>query len=218
MRHLARLGLALLGLAVAFPLAANAGDAPARKTRHLCPNCQLMEAQRQAGNVPIVVEGPGPGPEAGCLACQAQNGMSAPVVVGDAPGYAQLGGSNPGLASLGGARVLSTDPMPIGVVQASYNNASPLPAAAAGMPRGPQMPGMAAMPPQGPAVPPAPTPWLPPRHRRPSVIAHLFGVDGFGRRGEVRAEQQAAMHAAIPVGQGPSRNVSELPANLVFGK
>ncbi len=63
MRRLAPIGLALLGLALVVP-AATWGDSE----RHLCPRCQMLEAQRQAGDATVVI--PNAPPVPGCAPWQ----------------------------------------------------------------------------------------------------------------------------------------------------
>ena len=66
-------------------------------------------------------------------------------------------------------------------------------------------------------IPPPQTPMGPP-HRRPSVLGHLFGLDGLGHLGESRRARRAAAHAAIPVGNVGTKLPNEVPASLVYGR
>lgn len=202
MRRLASLGWSVCGLALLVTSTASAGG----KSGHLCPNCQLQKAIRDAGNAPLVINN-APGadlmpPAAPCLTC-------APGSGGEAPGYASLAGPTP----YPGGTILSTEPAPLGVVRAGFHQQyQGAPAALA--------PGLAAAPGHavGPQVPPAPTGWVPRRTSRPSVIAHLFGLDGFGRRRAERAERAASEHAALRLGMPPEASaVTGLPAAAVYG-
>jgi hypothetical protein len=68
------------------------------------------------------------------------------------------------------------------------------------------------------AIPPAPTA-ITRSHHRPSVIAHLLGLDGMGRWGEARRARAASAHAATRVGNPAALGaVSELPASVVYGR
>lgn len=240
MRRLAPLCLALLGAGLARPAAAQPGPsadcpscaagaampgyaggpgfAPGPDTsRHShphtrrCPKCQLDRAQRQAGHNQLIVTGPdgGPSGDVPCVSCAGGPGM---VIMGEAPGLAMLG---PGTRS-----VVSPEPAPIGVVQAGFRPG----AGAAGMPPGGAMtmarPGYGMMPghPGGPMVPPAQTPVGGGRHRRTSVLGHLFGLDGFGHMGDGRRARAASTHAATRVGNLGTAPMSEIPASFVYGR
>jgi hypothetical protein len=174
-------------------------------TRH-CPKCQLERAQRHAGNNQLVIHGPDGLPDgAPCAAC-AQGAM----VAGEAPGIAMLG---PGTTS-----IVSPEPAPIGVVQASYRpgGAGPLAPSAAMMGYGAR-PGMVPGYPVG-AVPPPQTAYLG-SHRRPSVLGHLFGLDSRVSWGEAHRARLMSAHAATRVGNPAAlAPITELPASVVYGR
>jgi hypothetical protein len=143
-----------------------------------------------------------------CTACQGGS-PSAPVYVtqGEAPGYSVLSSS-----------VVASDPMPIGVMRTSYNTQesnAPGYATVGPVPgRGPQ------------AAPTAPQPAMtssgmdfvsPPRHKRPHILSHLFGLDAFGHRREMIEAERKSDHAALRYGQ-TNEAVTELPASLVYGQ
>lgn len=229
--RLLALGLAA-GLLAVVPTAAQAGKpkCPHSNGSYKCPSCQLADAQRKAGDRPIVVSGPSPielsAP--GCAACAASGGEVVMMGTGEAPGVAHLGGAHPGgVVMPGGGHMVSNEPAPIGVVRPSHDMSARQTAfnggAAAfdpthGPSRAPSMmsaPGMG-MPPG--YIPPAPTP-MDSQHRRTSILGHLFGLDGIGRFGESRAARQAAAHAAIPMGPpAAAGRPTELPASMVYGR
>jgi hypothetical protein len=235
--------LLVLGLAVAvlaLPGAARAGlpviaskkpKCPHSTGAHKCPACQLADAQREAGSVPIVVNGPTPPGLAapGCAACAASGGT---IVMdsGEAPGVAHLGGNHPGGVMMpGGGYRISGEPTPIGVVRAGYDldaHRAPAPGLGGGFdpthgaprPSGPVMMGSPGMGMSMGAIPPAPTP-MGTNSRRTSVLGHMMGLDGFGRFGQARAARKAAEHAAIPMGAPAAYGrPTEVPASMVYGR
>lgn len=226
MRRFVSLGLTVLGLAIAVPCVAEAGPCPTcdainqgnrgllgrpSKSRHLCPKCQLDAALRESGSNPVVIHNAaGPdmlppgvsgmngmqGMPGACAACEA----SAPS--GEPAGYAALGT---------GGTIISTEPTPIGLMRAGFQpQAGPVPATAA------SPMGMAGHP---TLIPAAPTGWQPRRSHRTSVIAHLFGLDGFGQWRADRAEARASQHARLPLGSTPGTGpVTDVPASAVYGR
>lgn len=230
--RLMALGLAA-GLLAVVPNAAQAGKpkCPHSTGSYKCPSCQVADAQRKAGNRPIVISGAAPielsAP--GCASCAASGGGVVMMHDGEAPGVAHLGGAHPGGVVMPGAGVLAShEPAPIGVVRPSYDqNARPtaFTGGAAGFDpthgpsRAPSMmsAGMGMGMPPG-AIPPAPTP-MDSQARRTSVLGHLFGLDGLGRLGEGRAARQASQHAAIPMGApAAAARPNALPASMVYGR
>lgn len=240
MRRLATLMMTLIGAGLALPVATRAGqpgDCPTcgggvefasvgypggagpDTTRHShphtrrCPKCQLERAQRAAGNNNLVITGPASFPDTAGVPCATCGGAVSSV--GEAPGYAMLGP--------GGSSVVSPEPAPIGVVQAGYrpglNPGNPAAAAMMGMGapgRSPYSPMVAGGGHAG-YVPPPQTP-MGGAHRRPSVLAHLFGLDGLGHLGDSRRERRAAAHAATRVGNLGTAPASALPASMVYGR
>jgi hypothetical protein len=181
----------------------------------------------------VVVAGEAPTP---AMAMPAPGGMASAsncvqcVASNEAPGYAVSGG-DAGYQVAGG-----NDPMPIGTVEGRY--ASPNPAVAMGgmgmgMNNGMPMPGGRPGPGGAPGAPGSLDPsvmpssyggaggggaaYLPDDHRRPHILAHLFGLDALGahyRRDRDRAERED--HAAISY-QPQAGPVTELPASMVYG-
>jgi hypothetical protein len=200
--------LALLTLAAAMPLAAaRAGD---------CPTC---EGQAPPSHTVMINGKP---VRQLCVTCAARMGIAMPAP--DAPGVAQLG---PMAYQGGGPMVVSTEPVPIDVVRASYatgGQPAMMPGAAPGVA---SMPGMknAGRPGPGMMMPGASAPmevgsmpFLPPPGRRPSVLAHLFGVDGLSlsKLRYARYEREASRHAAMPLGNPGMAPVTNLPASDVY--
>ncbi len=227
------LGLAA-GLLSVVPTSAEAGKpkCPHSTGAYKCPSCQLADAQRKAGDRPIIVTGASPIEHtgAGCAACAASGGEGVIVMEsGEAPGVARLGGAHPGGVVMPGGYPITGEPTPIGMVRAGYDldarqtsytgatfDPTHGPSRAPSMMSAPGM-GMGMGMPPG-AIPPAPTP-MDSQARRTSILGHLFGLDGIGRYGESRAARRAAEHAAIPMGApaGAARP-TELPASMVYGR
>jgi hypothetical protein len=213
MHILARAGLAVVGLALATPVAVWA-DPPASPSnphnhrrglfgkQHLCAECQRAKLQAQGVNIPPPPPLPGGVVTDGgvCTTCQAGQGM---VVSGPTPGYAVVGGdSAPGYAVVGG-QVPTADPSPIGVVQARAGRA---PGRSASSDRSVMA-----------ASAPASDPIRPPGSNRPHIISHLFGFSEIGREfREERQRKNGEKHAAIRYDQQPQK-ITELPASKVYG-
>jgi hypothetical protein len=223
MRLIVRMGLAVLGLAVAAPHVvwadppASAANQPPghthrkglfRRTKH-CPECQRAKLQAQGINMPappplpqgVVVEG------GSCPTCVAGGGQVVMTQDGSAPGYTVVGGqgSAPGYAVVGGEGPTS-EPMPIGAVAA--RGAHP----AAGRP------GMADPSVMPTSIPSPPEPVRPAGHNRPNVLGHLFGVTALGRHQREETERRRReKHASIHYDQ-QSDKVTELPASVVYKK
>lgn len=224
MHLLARTGLALLGLALAAPVAVWA-DPPASADssnphqhrrglfgkQKLCAECQRAKLQAQGINIP-----PPPALPQGvvttdggvCTTCQQAAGQEGVVISSTeaAPGYAVVGGdSAPGYAVVGG-QMPTADPSPIGVVQGR-------PAQAPGRPAGTDRSVMQA------SVAPAPDPVRPAGSNRPQILSHLFGISAIGRDyREAKQRRKGEAHAAIRYDQPPTERVTDLPASKVYGK
>jgi hypothetical protein len=221
MHILARAGLAVVGLALATPVAVWA-DPPASSSNphnhrrglfgkeRLCAECQRAKLQAQGIHVPpppalpngVVTQGVVTD-RGVCTTCQAGQGI---VVSGPAPGYAVVGGdSAPGYAVVGG-QVPSADPSPIGVVQARPGRA---PGRSASTDRSVMA-----------ASAPAPDPISPHGSNRPHILAHLFGLSEIAEIGrEYREEKQrkyGEKHASSRFDEQPQR-ITELPASKVYG-
>lgn len=237
MRRLATLLMALIGAGLALPGATRAGQpsgcptcgggipsaAPSGyglpqaagpdTTRHnhphtrYCPKCQLDRAQREAGPNAMIVRGPEGLAGAPCATCGGAGGAGT-LVLGGAPGYAMLG---PGTAS-----IVSPEPVPVGVVQAGFRPGAGPAAGAAAMMGG--MPGRSPYNPAMPGTIPPPQSPMGGAHRRPSVLGHLFGLDGFGHMGDARRERRLSAHAATRVGNVALNPPSEVPASMVYGR
>jgi hypothetical protein len=67
------------------------------------------------------------------------------------------------------------------------------------------------------ALPPAQTALPGPTHNRPHVIGHLLGLPQFGQARRERDAKAREKHAAIAYDQS-NRDVTELPASVVYGK
>lgn len=237
MRRVASLGLALCAAALAVAPVVRA-DEPSSKRhhRHLCPKCQMAEVMKVNGGAPVVFEGSPLPTGTSCATCQAQGGVITPMARPDG-GFMVAGNEPPGYATLGTGRQFSTEPLPIGVVQANYQPQG-APAAAAGRgfdpthgPSAPRNPhagmgmspyaGMGAAPGMGAMAGPRPGPVSTAPDgpaRRPRVLTHLFGFESWGERRAARAARDAQAHAAIPVGQPGFSHVSEVPASAVYGR
>jgi hypothetical protein len=113
-----------------------------------------------------------------------------------------------------GGYAVAGEPVPVGVVQASYR-----PTGAAGATA--SAPGHAVV---GPAVPSDPSAWSASntttlshqRHHHPQILLHLFGLREFESPFEVKKEKAKERHAAIAYGPNTS-SVTELPASMVYG-
>lgn len=219
MRYVSQLRVALLGvgLALAVPAAGWAGPPDdtcqtcqqkhkflhkhtARGPR-LCARC--LEAQRQANGgvlMPPPMAMPG---TPGCAGCQAHAMAMSPGM----PTMMMAGNMPPGYAVMGG------EPTPVGVVQASYQ-----PAGAAS-----SAPGHAVV--GGTAAPGNPAAWAgssmnvvaPPRHNRPHVLLHLFGLRDPDSPFAVAKERAREQHASMTYGSY-NPNLTELPASVVYGR
>jgi hypothetical protein len=66
-------------------------------------------------------------------------------------------------------------------------------------------------------MPPAQNALAGPRHDRPHILSHVFGLPRFGQLSRDRVEQQRGQHAAISYGD-PNQKVTELPASMVYGQ
>ncbi|SIO44364.1 hypothetical protein SAMN05444166_4770 [Singulisphaera sp. GP187] len=217
MTLLTRTGLALLGLALATPVAvwadppASAGNPHNHRRglfgkQKLCAECQRAKLQAQGINIPPPPSLPAGGvtTEGGvCTACQAGQGM---VVSDSAAGYAVVGGdSAPGYAVVGG-QVPSADPSPIGVVQGRPSQA---PGRSAGTDRSVMQA----------STMPAPDPVRPAGSNRPRVLSHLFGLSEIGSEYRERKQRLRGQdHASIRYDQPETQRVTDLPASKVYGK
>lgn len=223
MNILARAGLAVVGLALATPVAVWA-DPPASSSHShnhrrglfgkekLCAECQRAKLQAQGIHIPPPPTIPnGAVPQgAECTTCQMAAGQE--IVISDsASGHAVVGGDSaaPGYAVVGG-QVPSAEPTPIGVVQSQAGRA---PASA---------PGRAGTSDRSvmPASIPAPDPIRPAGSNRPRVLSHLFGFSAIGR--DYREEMQRRRgeeHAAIRYDQEVQKEkITDLPASKVYGR
>lgn len=228
MRFFARMGLAVLGLAVAAPHAVWA-DPPASvasqppghvhrkglfgRTKN-CPECQRAKLQAQGINMPappplpqgVVMEG-GAVAGASCPTCVAGGGQVVMIQDGSAPGYAVVGGPGgaPGYAVVGGEGPTG-DPLPIGAV--ASRGAYP--------PAG--RPGVADPSVMPTSIPAPPEPVRPPGHNHPQIIGHMFGLTGIGRHQREESERRRReKHASIHYDQQTDK-VTELPASVVYKK
>jgi hypothetical protein len=152
------------------------------------------------------------------------------------PGVASLGGASaPGIASLNGPT--GNEPMPIGVVQASYDRGAMSPVGGYtgragsfdpthGDPRvshalGTPMPGRNGAQIAGmPGATSGPVTFAPDgRGRRPHVLSTLFGLDGLGDWRRSREAKAAQAHAMMPVGNVTANpRATSLPASAVYGR
>jgi hypothetical protein len=252
MRCLTSLGLSLaaaVALAGFATPAAHAGGPKSQTAKkhsgHLCSECQLRAAIEKSGGAPIVIQGPDlaampPGATGGCASCAAAAAAGGPVYItagGEMPGVATLGGpSAPGIASLNGP--IGNEPVPIGVVQASYSQGGNPAATGAytgragsfdpthGDPRvshalGTPMPGRNGVPISGmPGSMGGPVSVAPDGPaKRPRVLSTLFGLEGLGDWRRSRADRAAQAHAMIPMGNVTARpRATSVPASAVYGQ
>jgi hypothetical protein len=246
MRVQSRLVLGLYGLALAFPAwvvaappddneAAAASVVPPHRHKGLfgwrhCVECQRAYVKSHDGiDIPPP---PALGPQAGmhgqvvalqpgnCTVCEGMPVGPGMVVSGDphAPGYAMVGGPGmmqdaPGYAVVGEAAP-GAGPSPIGVSrgqQVAWANGA---MAARGMQGGAGPYDPAVVP---TSIPPAQVALEGPGHDRPHIISHLFGLPIVGHHRREREEKAREKHASIAYDQ-PNRQVTELPASLVYGK
>jgi hypothetical protein len=121
----------------------------------------------------------------------------------EAPGYAVVGAGVPG-----------TEPAPIGISRAGQAPwADPRMAAMGPRPGvGPYDPSVVPT-----AVPPAQVPLTGSTSNRPHIISHLLAFPEFGRIRREREDKDRQKHASIAYDQ-PTAKVTELPADLVYGK
>jgi hypothetical protein len=134
------------------------------------------------------------------------------VVYESMPGQMTMNPSAAGHAFVGGMPS-TVEPAPIGVVQTGYRPTAGMPTPGAMGPAG-SSPFNPAVGPSGPAFS---GPGSFPGHRRPSVLAHLFGISGRNRWAEAQEAERRSRHAAIsygPNGQTPA----EIPASMVYGR
>ncbi len=182
--------------------------------RH-CVECQRARARSRDGiDIPAppsldpgVVPG---GMAAACPTCQ----KGAVMASSDphAPGYAAVGGDPgaPGFAVVG--EIPGAEPAPVGMATARPHGLGGVNMAGTG-PR----PGMGPYDPSvTPAsVPPAQVALAAPRHERPHIISHLFGLPKLGGIHRAYEDQERSRHAAISYGQA-DKPVTELPASMVY--
>lgn len=221
-----RLVPALLGLALAAPLAAlaqspnckdcaqgyvvNPSQMPSNfRAPKLCADC--YKRYKQTGVWPLQTPAPDQFPVAGNPGYQPQMMAGQPQYAGNPSmdsGYAMSGGDWQG-----------DGPTPIGVMRTNYRAGMPNAAmnGAPGYAVSGGMPG-AAMPPRGPisyASPEEVSLLAGPTSDRNSVLRTLLGLGGMRRWAADREGRRRAVHAqeAYGVGAVPS----ELPANMVYG-
>ncbi|MFO0956608.1 MAG: hypothetical protein U0800_03965 [Isosphaeraceae bacterium] len=220
-----RLAPALLGLALAAPLAASAQSPSCKdcaqgyvvnpsqmpsnfRAPKLCSDC--YNRYKKTGVWPLQSPPPGQFPVAGSPGY-------APQMAGQ-PQYAGTPGVNSGYA-MSGDSWQGDGPAPIGVMRTNYRagmpnagfNGAPGYAVSGGMPG-------AAMPQRGPiayASPEEVSLLAGPSSDRSNVLRTLMGGGGWRRWQNDREAQRRALHAqqAYGVGSAPS----ELPANMVYG-
>ncbi len=229
MRRFAPWSLALVGLALAIPISARAGqpEKPSnasdyRSARyfagHLCKTCAAKLPKRLPATGPVMLM---PGEEVNvaeltagsprlCMACQSENA---------APGMAFVGGEAPGYATVGGDMMASAEPMPIGVMRTNYQSGF---GAAPAAPTYPALGSMGSS--AGAFLPnshaPMSDPMVYPGHRRQSIIGHMLGLPSKGPIGamrEARAERRRVGHAAIRYDDTPMSPES-LPSSMVYGR
>jgi hypothetical protein len=136
------------------------------------------------------------------------------VVYDPMPGGMMTGGPDaPGHAVVGGMPA-PAEPAPVGIVQTGFRPPQGMPAPGATGRPGSSPYNPAVGPPNGPAFS---GPNAFPGHRRPSVVAHLFGLSGRNRLSEAREAQSRSRHASISYGSG-GQATSELPASMVYGR
>jgi len=200
----------------------------AKKTGHICPDCQAKMVAESGAPAPIMISGtPSAMMAAGpCTACETSGPA---MLVPTAPGYASVGdgspapvmasaGDVPGYANVGGM-VVSSEPAPIGVVRTNYAM-QPEVGTSAAHPADAMMHG-------GAPTPNGPIPYAKPNEipagmlggppRRPRIFSRIIGLPDFGR---ARAESQARSresHAMTSYGN-TGAVPSNLPASMVYGK
>jgi len=200
--------------------------------RRHCVECQRAYVKAHDGvDVPgppyvepgAVVHGPVVAAQvSSCPTCPGGAVVTGPVMAANAnaPGYAVVGGpgvmaSNeaPGYAVVGEVAAAG-EPAPIGVSRAGQ------------APWGdPRMAAMGPRPGTGPydpsvvptAIPPAQVALQGPVSNRPHILGHLFGVPEFGKHRREREDKERQKHASIAYDQ-PAAKVTELPAEMVYGK
>ncbi|WP_406697656.1 hypothetical protein V5E97_02205 [Singulisphaera sp. Ch08] len=224
MHLLARTGLAVLGLALATPVAVWADPPASASNPHnhrrglfgkqkLCAECQRAKLQAEGINIPPPPSLPGQVVSEGvvteggvCTTCQSQAGHQGVVVSDSASGYAVVGGdAAPGYAVVGG-QVPSADPSPIGVVQARPGQA---PSRSAGTDRSVMQASTA----------PAPEPIRPAGSNPPRILSHLFGFSAIGRDyREAKERRRGEDHASIRYDQPETQKINDLPASKVYGR
>lgn len=214
-KHKVRKALCAKCRAAARAEHAAAGHAASGHAPHLCAKCMakaypdMVVRSPNGSSAPVMTA-------SNCTACQS-GGTSGPVYVtqGDGAGYATVNGG-PGYTVLS-STVMSTEPVPVGVMRASYNNReASAPGYATVGPVAKPGSGADASAAQHPVASSGPDFVSPPRHQRPHILRHLFGLDAFGHRREMMEAQSKADHAAISYGQ-QGRAVTDLPASLVYG-
>lgn len=207
---------------------ARTADAPAHHHHGLLSRRHCVECQRARAKAADGIDVPPPPGYAGApMLAPGETIVSGPTVVSErvvsvsdpqAPGHAVVGGEDTaGYAVVGGQPGVQADPTPIGVARGAYGSAAAMadPRMAQGaMPR----PGAGAYDPAvvPTSIPPAPTPMPGPRHNRPHVISHIFGIPKFGQLHQERADKKREEHAAISYGDGSK--VTDLPASMVYGR
>jgi hypothetical protein len=259
MQRFARTKLALVGLSVAGPLSAHAGDipsyanggfkspapaqAPARVVgldgrviqvgtpggMPLAPAPRVMtEAEARAMTPPPRIVACAHSQHGVCKECQAVLDMPGTVTMMAAPAAPTMAGapgravaSAPGRAAAGGEMVQMAGPqdgpMPIGVMQANYQQggaaAMPAPTAPATARTGAPGHASAALHPDAGNAPYQ----KPSKELRPSVLGHLFGWSYIGKdRRDARDLRSSQAHASIRYGD-EGKTVEELPASMVYG-
>ena len=186
-----------------------------------CVECQRARVKAQDG-----IDIPPPPTQTG-MVYQGQAIMSGPMIMGDPRGmvvnesqeggYAVVGPGAPqdgeGYAVVGGPSP-TADPTPIGLARGSQNSWGD-----------PRMAAMSMRPGGGPydpsvvpsSLPPAPSAVASPRHDRPHIISHLFGIPLVGTHRRERDQRNREQHAAIAYGDSKQK-VTELPASVVYGR
>ncbi len=226
-----RIAMGFVGMAMAAPAAwaddPGDGSLPAATTpvakhthkglfgwRH-CTECQRARAKAHDGvdipAPPSLDPGVVPGGMAAGVPCPTCQGTRI-IAPGDpnAPGIAVAGGekTEPGFAVVGG--MPGSEPAPVGM-------SASRPQAFAGMnmtgPRPATGPFDNAVSPA--SVPPAQVALASPRHERPHVISHLFGLPMVGSMRRAQEDKDRARHAAIAYGSA-NKPVTEIPASLVY--
>jgi hypothetical protein len=215
MRRLARITPALLGLALAAPVAAQSptpGCQPC-ETGYVVPPTQMpsgFRAPRLCGECfkkyKETGQWPGPVPP----------NPYAPPTYPAGNGYAMSGSFSPGYAVAGGT-VVPDAPMPIGVMQAGYRPHAGMPMAATPPSMTPGMAVSGGLPPYAP-MPYEPAPFAGPHSSpRPSILRSMLGLNWRSRWAADRAARRNADHAREAYGVQPGA-VSELPSSVVYGR